>query len=155
LHGGADEEVARVLASLQGESDVHTYIDETLAAGGRIPGFGHAVYRTGDPRAMILRGVSENLATFTKDQALYDLATLLADGVTARTGLLPNLDFYSAVVYAYLDIPSYLYAPLFAIGRLPGWLAHILEQYSDNRLIRPRAQYIGYPPRPYVPLAER
>ncbi len=155
LHGGADEEVMQLLTRIGDVTAVQSYVDNALQSGYRIPGFGHSVYQNGDPRAGTLQSLLQSVAEKSGDSLLYELTCRLAHEVTARTGLLPNMDFYSAPLYAYIGIPPYLYAPVFAMARVSGWIAHILEQYRDNRLIRPRAEYVGVPRRPYVQLHER
>lgn len=118
-------------------------------------GFGHRVYKQGDPRARWLKKMSEQLAEQRGDRTWYDMSSLMEEEVRKDKGLLPNVDFYSASVYTYLGIPRDLFTPIFAVSRVSGWIAHILEQYADNRLIRPRAEYIGPGARAYIPLAER
>jgi citrate synthase len=155
LHGGANEGVMRMLEEIGEEANVTPYLDSALQDRGRIMGFGHRVYVAGDPRARVLKALSAELAEETRDFRWYSLSCALEERMRQKTGLLPNVDFYSASVYTYMGIPRYLFTPLFAMSRVSGWIAHILEQYDNNRLIRPRAEYVGVGPRSYVPLHER
>lgn len=118
-------------------------------------GFGHRVYKEGDPRARWLKRMSGQLAEETGNPTWYEMSARMEEEVKADKGLLPNVDFYSASVYTYLGIPRDLFTPIFAVSRVSGWIAHILEQYADNRLIRPRAEYIGPAQRSYVPIGQR
>jgi citrate synthase len=122
----------------------------------KIPGFGHRVYRTEDPRATHLRRFSEEVGRRTGHLKLYVASSELEKNVKAVKGLNPNVDFYSASTYYSLGIPIDLFTPIFAVSRMSGWTAHILEQYRNNRLIRPRADYIGAPVgQPWVPIEKR
>jgi len=155
LHGNANEQVARMLEEIGDIDQVETVIAAKIAAGELIMGFGHRVYKNGDPRARILKELAGELAAWRRDTRWYDMSVKIEELVKARKGLLPNVDFYSAAVYTYLGIPRDLFTLVFAISRTSGWLAHIMEQHENNRLIRPRARYTGKPPLPWVPLAER
>ena len=155
LHGNANEQVARMLEEIGDISRVEAYISEKIENGGLIMGFGHRVYKNGDPRARVLEDMSRELAEWKQDYRWYDMSVKIADMVRERKGLLPNVDFYSASVYTYLGIPRDLFTLIFAISRTSGWLAHIMEQHENNRLIRPRAHYIGKETVRWVPLAER
>ena len=131
-------------------------VRDALANKVKIPGFGHRVYRTEDPRATHLRALSEELGKRTGHEKLYRLSTIMETEVKGAKGLNANVDFYSASAYYSLGIPIDLFTPIFAVSRMSGWTAHVLEQYANNRLIRPRADYIGpeYPQR-FVPLDQR
>jgi citrate synthase len=159
LHGGANEEVMKMLLEL-GEDASGDRIDETirgkLARKEKIPGFGHRVYRTEDPRATHLRQMSRELGKRSGHTAWFDMSQRIEALVKSEKQLNANVDFYSASTYYALGIPLDLYTPIFAVSRMSGWTAHILEQYANNRLIRPRAEYIGpeYPQR-FVPLEQR
>lgn len=118
-------------------------------------GFGHRVYRKGDPRAKHLREMSEKLTALTGQEDLYKMSTQIEEIVTGQKNLPPNVDFYSASVYHALGIDHDLFTPIFAVSRMSGWIAHILEQYANNRLIRPRAEYVGPGMQSYVPVNER
>lgn len=155
LHGGANEQVMAMLEAIGSIENVEPYIKGKLDAKEKIMGFGHRVYKDGDPRAKHLQKMSKELAQQVGDTKWYDLSIKIEEVVNREKGLKPNVDFYSASVYTYLGIPRDLFTPIFAMSRVSGWTAHVLEQYDDNRLIRPRAEYIGSRSRPYVPLDER
>lgn len=155
LHGNANEQVARMLEEIGDIGRVEAYINEKIDNGGLIMGFGHRVYKNGDPRARVLEAMSRELAGWKQDNRWYDMSVKIAEMVRDRKGLLPNVDFYSASVYTYLGIPRDLFTLIFAISRTSGWLAHIMEQHENNRLIRPRARYTGKEAVQWVPLAER
>jgi citrate synthase len=155
LHGGANEAVMAMLEEIKDPANVESYIREKLANKVKIMGFGHRVYKDGDPRAKHLRKMSEKLTKLTGQPQWYEMSVKIDDLVTSEKGLKPNVDFYSASVYHSLGIPRDLFTPIFAISRMSGWTAHILEQYENNRLIRPRAEYIGPVNAHYVPIEER
>lgn len=155
LHGNANEQVANMLHEIGEVSGVEAYIDRKITNKELIMGFGHRVYKNGDPRAACLRELSGELAEWTGDFRWYDISVEIEKLVREKKGLLPNVDFYSASVYLYLGIPSDLFTLIFAISRTSGWLAHILEQHEDNRLIRPRAHYTGKKEVPWIPLENR
>jgi citrate synthase len=117
----------------------------------RVPGFGHRVYRVDDARARVLRGMAKRMAEATGRTRMFAVAEAVYDAMRARTSLPVNVDFFSAVVYDALGIPADLCTSIFATGRIAGWCAHALEQYADNRLIRPRADYTGHAPRAVPP----
>lgn len=143
LHGNANEQVANMLKEIGDVSGIESYITRKIKNNELIMGFGHRVYKNGDPRAAYLRELSRELAAWRGDSRWYDLSVEIDRIVRDKKGLLPNVDFYAASVYMYLGIPSDLFTLTFAISRTSGWLAHILEQHENNRLIRPRAQYVG------------
>lgn len=143
LHGGANEAVMMMLEEIGSKDNVNAYITNALANKVKIMGFGHRVYKNGDPRAKHLQKMSYELGKLTGDMELYDMSVQIEELVTSQKGLKPNVDFYSASVYTTLKIPRDLFTPIFAISRVSGWTAHILEQYENNRLIRPRAEYVG------------
>ncbi|RAS86614.1 citrate synthase [Priestia endophytica] len=155
LHGGANEAVMRMLEEIDDIEHVEPYISEALFTNKKIMGFGHRVYKTGDPRAKHLKRMSEKLTKLTGQRKLYDISTRIEAIIKSEKGLLPNVDFYSASVYQSLDIKKELFTPIFAVSRTSGWTAHILEQYDNNRLIRPRAIYVGSLKREYVPISQR
>jgi citrate synthase len=146
LHGGANAEVMKMLLDL-GETASGERIDEVirgkLARKEKIPGFGHRVYRTEDPRATHLRRMSQELGRRAGTPAWFDMSQRIEALVRGEKKLNPNVDFYSASTYHTLGIAIDLYTPIFAVSRMSGWTAHILEQYANNRLIRPRAEYTG------------
>ena len=165
LHGGANEQVMRMLTEIDeqvGDGDAEQRkrvaeqdIRRRLDAGEKIMGFGHRVYRTEDPRATHLRKMSRALAEKSGDTRWYDMSAHIEKVVFELKGLRPNVDFYAASVYHYLGIPTDLFTPVFSVSRMSGWTAHVIEQHADNRLIRPDSEYIGEPPRKVKPLAER
>jgi len=156
LHGGANQDVIRLLLTLSSEEEAAQRVEETLARKVKIPGFGHRVYRTEDPRATHLRVLSEELGKRTGHEKLYRMSKRMEETVKKEKGLNPNVDFYSASTYYSLGIPDDLFTPVFAISRMSGWTAHVMEQYHNNRLIRPRAEYKGKPDgQPWVAIAER
>jgi citrate synthase len=155
LHGGANERVMEMLMEIDTVENVEPYIMNALNNKVKIMGFGHRVYKNGDPRAKHLREMSKNLTTVTGESKWYDMSIKIDEIVTREKGLLPNVDFYSASAYHSLGIKHDLFTPIFAISRMSGWVAHILEQYSNNRLIRPRAEYVGPDKQVYVPMEQR
>jgi citrate synthase len=157
LHGGANEGVMRLLLTIDKlGADPVEYVKNMLAAKQKISGFGHRVYKTEDPRATHLRKMSEQLGRDAGEPKWYEMSRAIELYINADKKLNANVDFYSASTYATLGIDIDLYTPIFAISRIAGWTAHIIEQLDDNRLIRPRAEYIGPTyPAPYIPMAER
>jgi citrate synthase len=156
LHGGANQDVIRILLQLSGEEAAVDRVKSTLARKVKIPGFGHRVYRTEDPRATHLRVLSEELGKRTGHEKLFRMSKAMEETVRAQKGLNANVDFYSASTYYSLGIPVDLFTPVFAVSRMSGWTAHVLEQYRNNRLIRPRAEYKGNPDgMPWIPLEQR
>ncbi|RYL93801.1 citrate synthase [Sporolactobacillus sp. THM7-4] len=155
LHGGANEQVMKMLFEIGSINEVDYYISQALTNKKKIMGFGHRVYKTGDPRARIIKKMTDKLTTNNENRKWFEMSEHIEEIMKEKKGLLPNTDFYSATLYHTLGLKSDLFTPVFAVSRTSGWLAHILEQYSDNRLIRPRAEYNGPALRPYIPLAER
>jgi len=155
LHGGANEAVMAMLEEIGTVENVVPYINSKLERKDKIMGFGHRVYKNGDPRAKHLQKMSLELGKITGNMKWYDMSIKADDLVTSLKGLKPNVDFYSASVYTSLEIPRDLFTPIFAISRTSGWTAHMLEQYENNRLIRPRAEYTGPVNQKYVPISER
>jgi citrate synthase len=159
-HGGANEDVLAMLREIGDPARARSFVEARLSARegrsksergdprSRVPGFGHRVYRVDDARARVLRGMARSVAEATGRTRLFEVAEGVYEAVTSRTGLPVNVDFFSAVVYDALGIPPDLCTSIFAAGRVAGWCAHALEQYADNRLIRPRADYTGLAPRP-------
>lgn len=156
LHGGANQDVIKLLLTLGDEDEAADRVKNTLAKKVKLPGFGHRVYRTEDPRATHLRVLSEELGKRTGHEKLYRMSMRMEETVRAEKGLNPNVDFYSASAYYSLGIPVDLFTPIFAVSRMAGWTAHVLEQYRNNRLIRPRADYKGNPDgQVWVPIGQR
>ena len=154
LHGGANQRVKDMLDEIGGPDNVVSYLDAKLAAKERIMGFGHRVYRVEDPRGRHLREQAEKLKD-EGDPAMLETQARMIDIMKERKGLSINVDFYSASLYTYLGLPADLFPALFALSRIAGWTAHVMEQYADNQLIRPRADYIGPAPRRYRTVDER
>jgi len=161
LHGGANVNVMHLLAEIGTPDRAEQVVTDMLASGKKVPGIGHRVYRTLDPRAVSLRLMSEKLAEATGDSKWYEIServqeaadkALLAKG---KTTLKANVDFFSASVYHVLGIPTDLFTPVFAVSRVSGWTAHVLEQLKNNRLIRPRAIYTGPRDLKVTPISER
>ncbi|MFO7588840.1 MAG: citrate/2-methylcitrate synthase [Gemmatimonadota bacterium] len=150
LHGGANQRAMEMLFEIGEPGNIGPWLDATLAAKRKVMGFGHRVYRTEDPRATHLRRISGELARSTGDDGWHELALRTEEAMRERTGIRCNVDFYCATVYQGLGLPLRLFTPLFAIGRVGGWAAHVMEQYGNNRLIRPRASFTGTLDRPYV-----
>lgn len=155
LHGGANTKVMEMLEQIENPRTVEAYIDAMLAKGKRIMGFGHRMYKTEDPRSAHLRKMSEKLCQSGERQCFLDIQHKIEQVVLQRKGIRPNVDFYSATVQQALGIPKEYFTCIFALARTAGWIAHILEQYADNRLIRPTANYIGGFDHKFVPLAKR
>ncbi|WP_064092599.1 citrate synthase [Rossellomorea aquimaris] len=155
LHGGANEQVMKMLTEVGSVDQAESYILDKLEKKEKIMGFGHRVYREGDPRAKHLKEMSKKLTELRGESKYYEMSAKIEEVFTANKGLPPNVDFYSASVYHSLGIDHDLFTPIFAVSRVSGWLAHILEQYSNNRLIRPRADYIGPGKQQYVPVEQR
>ena len=161
LHGGANEQVMRGLVAIRAQAGadpvaaVPGAVRDRLAAGEKIMGFGHRVYKTEDPRATHLREMSAELAARSGDDTYYRMSRAMEETVFAEKALYPNVDFYAATVYHYLDIPTDLFTPVFSVSRMAGWTAHVMEQHADNRLIRPDSEYIGEQNLSWIPLGER
>jgi citrate synthase len=156
LHGGANQDVIRLLLEAGSTSQALKLVRERLGLKVKLPGFGHRVYRTEDPRATHLRGMSEELGKRTGQVGLYETSREIERTAKELKNLNPNVDFYSASTYYSLGIPIDLFTPIFAVSRMSGWTAHILEQYRNNRLIRPRADYKGPADgRAWVPMEKR
>jgi citrate synthase len=156
LHGGANEDVIRILLEVGTSDKAVERVHEMFAKKIKFPGFGHRVYRTEDPRATHLRHMSEQLGKSTGQEDLYLMSKRVEETVRQEKKLNANVDFYSASTYYSLGIPIDLFTPIFAVSRMSGWTAHVLEQYHNNRLIRPRAEYKGNPDgMPWVPMDER
>jgi citrate synthase len=161
LHGGANEAVMKALETIGSLAGVEPYVMDILGKpGGRVMGFGHRVYRVLDPRAMVLKKVAEELAAESGDSLYFDMSIemerVMEREMSARgKQVRPNVDFFSASVYRMLGFPADMYTPIFAVARISGWMAHLYEQYADNRLMRPRLVYEGPTGKTFKPLAER
>jgi citrate synthase len=155
LHGGANEQVMRMLLEIQNVENVDKYIHGLLAQKRKVMGFGHRVYHTEDPRATVLRKMSEELGRNTGQPKWFEMSKKIEDLMIQEKKINANVDFYSASAYYVLGIPVDLYPLVFAVSRISGWAAHILEQYVNNKLIRPLAEYTGPSNQRYVPIDQR
>lgn len=155
LHGGANEAAMELIEKFERVEEVESEILAMLERKDLIMGFGHAIYRTSDPRNALIKDWARQLAEKNGDTTLYDISCRIADTMWNTKELFPNADFFHASAYNYMGIPTKIFTPIFVMSRLTGWAAHVMEQRSNNRLIRPSADYIGPDIRPYVPMAER
>ena len=155
LHGGANEAAMELIEKFDTPDAVEAQILGMLARKEVIMGFGHAIYRTSDPRNAIIKEWSDKLANENGDRTLYDISCAIADTMWNTKELFPNADFFHASAYNYMGIPTKIFTPIFVMSRVTGWAAHVMEQRSNNRLIRPSADYIGPEIRPYLPINER
>ena len=160
LHGGANEQVMKMLLEIGSPDKVDQYVADKFAKGDKIMGIGHAVYQTEDPRATHLRRMSEATGKRQGDTKWFDMSKRIEDIVVAEMDkkgkkIRANVDFYSASTYYMLGIPVDLYTPIFAVSRISGWTAHVLEQLGNNKLIRPRSDYQGGMDLKYVPIEQR
>jgi citrate synthase len=157
LHGGANEAVFKLLMEIdENGADPVDFVKGMFAQKAKVPGFGHRVYTTEDPRATHLRRMSRDLGYSSGQTKWFEYSKAIEDFINAEKKINANVDFYSASTYHTLGIDVDLFTPLFAVSRIAGWTAHVMEQLNDNRLIRPRAEYIGpvYPAR-WIPMDER
>ena len=156
LHGGANEGVIHMLQEMGSMEKVEPVILSMLGdKSKRVMGFGHRVYKTADPRATHLREMSRQLGERRGDLKFYEMSRKIEELMMREKGLNANVDFYSASTYWALGLPTDLFTPIFAVSRIAGWTAHVLEQYSDNRIIRPLAEYVGQRDLKYVPIEQR
>ncbi|MBM2810890.1 MAG: citrate synthase [Chloroflexi bacterium] len=155
LHGGANEQVMRMLLEVGSEEKAEGWIRDALARKARVMGFGHRVYKTDDPRAVELKEMSRELGERTGHPEWFRMSDRIQKVVLEEKGLYANVDFYSASAYYVMGIPIDLYTPIFAASRIAGWSAHVLEQLENNRLIRPRSDYVGPRDRKVVPIDQR
>ena len=155
LHGGANEAVMQTLSEIKTTDRVEPYLKDAFANKRKVMGFGHAVYKTEDPRATHLRQLSRKLGEEKGDRRWFDLSEKIEEFVKREKGLYANVDFYSASLYHVLGLPTDLFTPVFAVSRVAGWTAHALEQIANNKLIRPESEYIGLSNVPYVPIEAR
>jgi len=155
LHGGANERVMDVLAEVGTSDKAEAWVRDALANKVKIMGFGHRVYKTGDPRAKYLKSLCAELAADVGKEDMEAMADTIESIVTGEKGLPPNLDWPSARLYSYMGLPIDLYTPLFVVSRVTGWSAHVIEQLDNNRIIRPRANYTGEGLREVVAIAQR
>jgi 2-methylcitrate synthase len=155
LHGGANEAAMDLLGQFASPEDAVHGVKELLDRKEKIMGFGHAVYRTSDPRNAVIKEWAERLSAATGDKVLYAVSEAVETLLWQEKKLFPNLDFYSASAYHFLGVPTPLFTPIFVCARTAGWSAHIIEQRANNKLIRPTADYTGPEPRHYVPITAR
>ena len=155
LHGGANTNVMKMLLEINDPAKIDTWLDQALAEKRKIMGIGHAVYKTEDPRATWLRRYSKHMGEKKGELKWFEMSQRIEQLMHEKKGMFPNVDFYSASTYYLMGIPLDLYTPIFAVSRISGWTGHILEQYGHNKLIRPRAEYIGPRDLKYTPIDER
>ncbi|MCM2281534.1 MAG: citrate synthase [Bdellovibrionaceae bacterium] len=155
LHGGANEQVMVMLKDIGTMDRARTWVKEALENKQKVMGFGHRVYKNGDPRAKILRQMSEQLTKKIGQPHWYEMSALIDDTMQGEKGLLPNVDFYSATVYYSMGIPIDLFTPIFAASRVSGWIAHAFEQWTNNRIYRPRGKWAGREGLTWVPAEKR
>lgn len=155
LHGGANTNVMKMLIEIGDLDKVDAWVEKALEEKRKIMGIGHAVYKTEDPRATWLRKFSKQMAEKKGETKWYEMSQRIEQLMHEKKGMYPNVDFYSASTYYLMGIALDMYTPIFAVSRISGWTGHILEQYANNKLIRPRAEYIGKRDQKYVPIAER
>jgi len=155
LHGGANEKVMEMLDEIGSADQAEAWVKNALAHKVKVPGFGHRVYRTEDPRAKILRTHARRLARQCDHPEVFKIAQRVHDVMRDNTKVSANVDFYSGICYRAIGIPSDLFTPIFACSRIVGWTAHILEQWANNRIIRPRAGYVGPLGLKYTPVEKR
>ena len=155
LHGGANMEVMRMFEQIDTADKAEKWVLDQLADNKKIPGFGHRVYKCEDPRVQILREYAGRIASKTGDTRLFEIAMVVEQTMLSHSKVFPNVDFYTAPLYSAMGIPIELYTPIFAMSRTVGWTAHVLEQWSDNKLIRPRAEYTGPSLIKYVSIEKR
>jgi 2-methylcitrate synthase len=156
LHGGANQEVMKMLLEIGEAKNAAAYLKRALSQKKKISGFGHRVYHTEDPRATHLRQMSQNLCESSGNHKWFEISRIIEETMKSEKNINANVDFYSATVYYTLGVPVDLFTPIFAVSRISGWTAHILEQLENNRLIRPRAEYTGPSyPAAYIPIDAR
>lgn len=156
LHGGANQNVMEMLLEVdESDKDPVKWAEDALDSGRRVAGFGHRVYEVKDPRAYILGEFSESLAEEAGEMKWYDYSIAIEEFMSEEKEIAPNVDFYSATTYYQMGIPIDLFTPIFALSRVGGWTAHVAEQYDGNRIMRPRARYVGDEDQEFVPLDER
>lgn len=155
LHGGANEAAMELIDQFPDPDIAEASLLQMLARKEKIMGFGHRVYKKCDPRSDIIQGWSKQLCNAAGDQKMYHVSERIEQVMRREKGMFPNLDFYSASAYRCLGIPTAMFTPLFVLSRITGWSGHIFEQRSDNRLIRPSADYIGPEPREWLPIDRR
>ena len=155
LHGGANEAAMELVSSFDSPQEAEKSLLQMLEARRLVMGFGHRVYKNGDPRSPIVKQLARQLSEAVGDTLYFDISERIEELMMREKGMYPNLDFYAAITYHMCGIPMAMFTPLFVIARTSGWTAHVIEQRNDNRLIRPLSEYTGPEPRDYVPIQER
>lgn len=155
LHGGANEQVMVMLKKIGTMDKAQQFVKDALNAKEKVMGIGHRVYKNGDPRAAILRKISEKLTKQIGEPQWYEMSALIDDTMYKEKGLMPNVDFYSATVYYSMGIPTDIFTPIFAVSRISGWIAHAMEQYANNRIYRPRGKWTGKTGLKWSPVEKR
>jgi citrate synthase len=155
LHGGANEKAMEMFIDIGDPQKADAYIEQAITDKKKIMGFGHRVYKVDDPRSVPLKEMSRRLSEVKGNMKWYDISNRVAESVLKRKKIYTNVDFYSASVLYLVGIPVDFFTPIFAISRAAGWTAHLFEQFADNRLIRPDAEYVGPSERPFVPVDQR
>jgi citrate synthase len=159
LHGGANEQALKMLQEIESPATAERFVLQALSQKRKLPGFGHRVYKAYDPRARIFKDFVKDLSDARHERRFYEIAarveTVMIRELGEAKGVFPNIDFYSGIVYQLLGIPMDLFTPIFAMARVVGWTAHVMEYLEDNRLVRPRAHYIGPLDRAYIPMELR
>ncbi|OWK26787.1 MAG: hypothetical protein US76_01615 [Parcubacteria group bacterium GW2011_GWA2_38_13b] len=155
LHGGANEAVMQMLLEINDQKKTKKWIKNALLKKQKIMGFGHPIYKNGDPRSPIIESYAKKLSEEENELKWYEMSKIIEEILLREKGLYPNLDFYTATVYKLLGIPTKLFTPIFALSRLTGWTAHIIEQQTNNRIIRPGAKYTGPEKQIYIGMEGR
>ena len=155
LHGGANEAAMELVSSFDSPQDAEKSVMHMLKARRLIMGFGHRVYKNGDPRSPIVKDLAQQLSEAAKNTSFYDISDRIEAVMLREKGMFPNLDFYAATAYHLCGIPTAMFTPVFVIARTSGWIAHVIEQRGDNALIRPLSDYTGPDPRGYVAIDDR
>ena len=155
LHGGANEAAMELIQTFEGPEDAVQGILGKLSRRELIMGFGHAVYREADPRNVIIKALAEELSSLVGDTKLFPISCAIEKVMWEQKKLFANADFFHASAYHLMGIPTKIFTPIFVISRMVGWVAHVMEQRSNNRIIRPSAKYIGPEPRSFTPISDR